>query len=221
MVNIYVLKLEDKSGGYKYYIGKTNNHVGIRFSQHKNDKSCSWTAKYPPIELLETIESNDDLDEDKITKKYMMKYGIDNVRGGSYTKVELDDWMIKSLEHELNGSQDICYKCNIKGHFSRNCTQPNYSQKNKPKVINCTRCDRTGHTEENCYAKTDKNGEELINFVEVYCCSKCGKEFDSEKGALFHENRYCKSNSCFRCGRPGHFADDCYANRHVRGKYLD
>ncbi len=27
---------------------------------------------------------------------------------------------------------------------------------------------------------------------EVWECSYCGKEFDSEKGALFHENRYCR-----------------------------
>ncbi len=127
MVNIYVLKLENN----KFYIGKTNNHVGIRFSQHKNDKSCSWTAKYPPVELLETIKSNDDLDEDKITKKYMMKYGIENVRGGSYTKVELDDWMIKSLEHEFTSVKDICYNCNERGHLYRNCDYKECPSNNK------------------------------------------------------------------------------------------
>ncbi len=130
MVKIYVLKLEDKSGDkteYKYYIGKTNNHVDIRFNQHKNDKTCSWTTKYPPIQILETIDSNDDLDEDKITKKYMVKYGIENVRGGSYCKIELDDWMIKSLEHELIGSKDLCYNCKEKGHYAKQCPLNNKS----------------------------------------------------------------------------------------------
>ena len=28
--------------------------------------------------------------------------------------------------------------------------------------------------------------------IEVWCCSYCNKEFDTEKGALFHENKYCK-----------------------------
>jgi hypothetical protein len=51
----------------------------------------------------------------------MMKYGIDNVRGGSYTKLKLDDWMIKSLEHEFISAQDICYNCNKKGHFVKDC----------------------------------------------------------------------------------------------------
>ncbi len=120
--NIYVLKCEDKSSGYKYYVGKTNNEVSIRFNQHKNNNNnCAWTNKYPPIELIETIQSKDPLDEDKITKKYMMKYGIENVRGGSYTKLVLEEWMIKCLEHEFTSAKDICYNCNEKGHFIREC----------------------------------------------------------------------------------------------------
>ena len=106
MVNIYVLKLEDKSSGYKYYIGKTNNDVSIVYSQHKNNKDCEWTTKYPPIELFETFKSEYSLDEDKVTKLYMKKYGIDNVRGGSYSTLELDENVIKSLEYEIS-SNDI------------------------------------------------------------------------------------------------------------------
>ncbi len=120
--NIYVLKCEDKSSGYKYYIGKTNNEVSIRFNQHKSkNNTCAFTNIYPPIEIIEIIQSKDPLDEDKITKKYMMKYGIENVRGGSYTKLVLDDWMIKSLEHEFTSAKDMCYNCNEKGHFIRDC----------------------------------------------------------------------------------------------------
>jgi len=116
-INIYVLECNDN----KYYIGKTSLSVDIRYSQHLTDENCAFTTKYKPIKIVETIKSNDPLDEDKITKKYMILYGIDNVRGGSYTKLKLDDWMIKSLEHEFKSSQDICYKCNTKGHFAKDC----------------------------------------------------------------------------------------------------
>jgi hypothetical protein len=116
-INIYVLECNDN----KYYIGKTSLSVDIRYSQHLTDENCAFTTKYKPIKIVETIKSNDPLDEDKITKKYMILYGIDNVRGGSYTKLTLDDWMIKSLEHEFKSSQDICYKCNTKGHFAKDC----------------------------------------------------------------------------------------------------
>ena len=122
-INIYVLECSDN----KYYIGKTSLAVDIRYSQHLNDNNCAFTTKYKPIKILETIKSNDPLDEDKITKKYMIQYGIENVRGGSYTKLKLDDWMIKSLEHEFKSSQDICYKCNNKGHFAKDCDTDNFN----------------------------------------------------------------------------------------------
>ena len=113
-------------------------------------------------------------------------------------------------------------------------------QNNKSKketIKKCIRCDRTGHTEENCYAKTDKRGEELLTFgceyVEVFACEYCGKEFETEKGARFHENVHCtmknkkakqttksSKNKCFRCGRENHYADECYASKHINGKYL-
>jgi hypothetical protein len=53
------------------------------------------------IELIEVIKTEEIIDVDKTVKKYMLKYGIDNVRGGSYNKLELEEWMIKSLEYEL------------------------------------------------------------------------------------------------------------------------
>ena len=113
---IYVLECEDN----RYYIGKTNNPV-FRIEQHNNGVGTVWTQKYKPIKVVETIETNDALDEDKITKKYMMKSGIEFVRGGSYTKIKLDDWMIKSLEHEFISAKDICYICKEKGHFAKEC----------------------------------------------------------------------------------------------------
>jgi hypothetical protein len=122
-INIYVLECNDN----KYYIGKTTLQVSVRFAEHLNDDNCSFTTKYKPIKILETIKTDDPLDEDKITKKYMILYGIENVRGGSYTKLKLDDWMIKSLEHELKSSQDICYKCNTKGHFAKDCDIDNFN----------------------------------------------------------------------------------------------
>ena len=80
--NVYVLHLECG----KYYIGKSDN-VNNRYFQHLNGSGSAWTRKYKPISLEKIIENVSSFEEDKITKEYMSKYGIDNVRGGSYVEI--------------------------------------------------------------------------------------------------------------------------------------
>jgi len=115
--NLYVLKLVKN----KYYIGKTNKNVQDRFIEHKNGFGSHWTKLYKPIKIIEIIITEDKFNEDKYTKKYMDLYGIQNVRGGSYTKIILDDWQIKSLHHELKHSNNLCYKCGNFGHYASSC----------------------------------------------------------------------------------------------------
>lgn len=116
---IYVLECENN----KYYVGKTSQLIEQRFEQHLNSQTnlCAFTSKYKPNKVIETIKSSDPLDEDKVTKRYMLKYGIENVRGGAYTKLELEDWQIKSLNHEFTSSCDLCFQCGKSGHFANSC----------------------------------------------------------------------------------------------------
>ena len=93
MIYIYIIKLEDN----KFYVRRTNNPQ-FRLQEHFNSNGSEWTKKYTPISVLEIIKECDEYDEDKITRKYMDKYGIDNVRGGSFCQVVLPSITFTMLE---------------------------------------------------------------------------------------------------------------------------
>lgn len=115
--NVYVLKLIQD----KYYIGKTCKDIAQRLAQHEKGFGAEWTKLYKPVKVIELFETTDKFQEDTITKKYMDKFGIENVRGGSYTKINLVHYQLMALEIELKTANDLCYKCGKSSHFSSEC----------------------------------------------------------------------------------------------------
>jgi hypothetical protein len=100
------------------------------------------------------MENCDRFDEDKITKIYMSKYGIENVRGGTYTQITLLNYLLKTLEKELLSSTDKCYRCGRGGHFSKDC-YANTHVNGKILNITCYKCDKLGHYSNECSKKIE------------------------------------------------------------------
>ncbi|AYV76226.1 MAG: GIY-YIG nuclease and ricin-type beta-trefoil lectin domain protein [Terrestrivirus sp.] len=119
MFTIFILELE----GNKYYVGKTDKTVDEQFAEHLSGTGAEWTKLHCPVGIVDTIYDCDVFDEDKYVKKYMSIYGIDNVRGGTYSTVTLSNEIIKSLNKEILTAQNKCYRCNKEGHIANKCTE--------------------------------------------------------------------------------------------------
>ena len=129
MIYIYVLKLETN----RYYVGKTMNPI-FRMQDHFDSGGSAWTIKYRPINIHELIPDCDDFDEDKHTLRYMQKYGIDYVRGGSFCNIILSEENRKTIEKMLTSVSGKCFKCGQLGHYANTCFDTGGQKMKAPKI---------------------------------------------------------------------------------------
>ena len=185
MVFIYILNLAQN----KFYVGKTDKPK-FRLDSHFKNGGCAWTKKYKPIQILGLFPDCDDFDEDKYTLKYMSKYGIDNVRGGSFCQTTLSRENINTIERMISSSNDCCHFCGEKGHFIGNCSNKKAKQKYSKKNKHFLQLSKDYESADE--VEWDDGSSDDIE-TQSWCCSYCNKSFDTKKGAQFHENVHCKA----------------------------
>jgi predicted GIY-YIG superfamily endonuclease len=190
-INVYVLELE----GGNYYVGKAED-VNARFQEHMNKRGSAWTRLHTPLRIAEIRSGVHELEEDKVTKEYMLKYGIDKVRGGSYVLVDLDDFQVDALRREFWSATDCCNRCGRKGHFVNACRATTFVSGEKideeddeddedgeddeddeddDDDVTCYLCGRPGHYANNCQARSKRTRGDITH-VEGY-------ELDSKAGS--------------------------------------
>lgn len=107
--DIYILTL---SNG-KYYIGKKRPGDTKRYEEHSNpqllppSKRTQWTTRNPVLHdangnmVKHEIPNQSAFDEDRVTREYMYRYGIGNVRGGSYSQAKIWECEYDALKRML------------------------------------------------------------------------------------------------------------------------
>ena len=154
------------------------------------DNSCMLLAS----DILTVFQIIDHTLEMKLTHIYGLCQTINSCEFLKYIpeyrgKINCNDFIDGFIYICINDPQ-ICDECSQEECY---CEKPKSS---------CTKCGRKGHTSNKCYAKKTIRGkyieadsnEEDSDGECVWMCSYCDKTFDTEKGATFHENRYCTKN---------------------------
>jgi len=91
----FVYSLDCKEG--KKYIGQTNNIIR-RFKEHKTGEGAAWTNRFTAESITRLEETTGkDFKELAWTLEAMSEYGIQNVRGGPFCRVELTTQDIKTI----------------------------------------------------------------------------------------------------------------------------
>lgn len=98
---IFILGLVDN----RYFVGRSRNvKEGIR--AHFEGRGSEWTKIYRPISVLRIFKSRYIEERDMWTKRLMNQYSIDQVRGGSYVRIELTEEERAFIEKEIRGAKD-------------------------------------------------------------------------------------------------------------------
>ena len=142
--------------------------IYIKFSYYHIIYNASNTRLTNIYGICQTINSCESL-------KYIPEY-----RG----KINCNDF-IDGLVYIIVNNPQICDECKQE---SCCCEKPKNS---------CKKCGRKGHTSKKCYAKKTIRGKFIEENSDTddemeWQCSYCDKTFSTEKGTIFHENRYCK-----------------------------
>ena len=169
----------------KVYVGRidagTDKTIEDRYHEHEMGVGSEWTRKYRPVRLLAKEMNQDKWGEDNMLFRYMEKYRKENVRGGSYSQMELTKPQCYALDKKFKSINDACFTCGSIEHFANVCPD-----KDKPRP-------KRDDADSSDYKATRKGRKTTAS--KPYTKSKTGPNI--------------KKLVCFRCGRSTHMAYNC------------
>jgi len=168
MPTVYILKCKNNC----YYIGKTHGSYFQDIDNHFQGKGCEWTQEHKPIRVEILRHFCDETDDDFFTRLYITRYGLDKVRGGSYSELRLSQQQIFELSHYPIDTHITCCKCFMKGHkghlcpFIRNSFEKKHS--NEDIIVDTEEQDVDINTEEPFHLEPENNNRIFTKIVKLF-----------------------------------------------------
>jgi predicted GIY-YIG superfamily endonuclease len=190
---IYILKLQNS----KFYVGKSHCPQN-RILDHFSGNGSEWTKIHKPQSILKQF-TGDGFDEEIQTLRTMSIYGIDNVRGGSYSRVVLTEQERTQIIKSLCSAKDQCYHCGSTTHFIKRCPlQSNtsnfrYQSQNKTQTFSQVKYNSLNKLQlhDNIIYKNEDDVQLLKRCT--YCFTpKLLTDFNSNMATLDGFDSYCK-----------------------------
>jgi len=128
---------------------------------------AAWTRKHCPRSLVELAPGGTRAETAK-TLELMATHGAGAVRGGAWCQLELSEETLRELGHMVAHEEGKCVKCGGAGHWAARCPRRRAPRVPKQRVVPCGRCNKRGHTTEECRAYQDAGGRTLP-------CLHCGR----------------------------------------------
>ena len=112
--NLYVIRLEDE----RYFIHVQSAETLYDANTDKIMNNCvllyDYVKQYKPKEIADIVYQIDFLYIDRFVLNYMQMYGIDYVRGGSYTDLILPEYLLLSLSDQFKTMTSLPYEIQSK-----------------------------------------------------------------------------------------------------------
>jgi hypothetical protein len=98
---IFILQLEHN----KYFVGASQDPVKA-MEEHREGLGPLWTRIHRPLGIIKRVPFQREEELDTFVKGAMRTYGLENVRGGSWSDARISDTQRHALHAELHGGDD-------------------------------------------------------------------------------------------------------------------